>query len=74
MLRPVGMNSSVSWVSTAVFSACWMSTTGDSPETVIVSSTAPTDISTSTVKATSPARTTSFLIWVPKPARVKVSV
>ena len=48
-VRPVGTASRTSRLRTCDLAAVWMSTTGDEPETVTVSSSAPTVISALTV-------------------------
>ena len=74
MLRPVGMVSCVSRVITSMRCTCCTSTTGVSPDTVMVSSTDPTDITASSGMATSAPRMSWSRTRVPKPGRVKVTV
>ena len=72
MLRPVGMASSTSVSSTSTRRVDCTSTTGASPETVIVSSRAPTDSSASTVTV-KPAGSSWFsTMTVEKPGSVKL--
>ena len=74
VLRPVGMASWVSRVMTSTRCTCCTSTTGVSPDTVMVSSTEPTAITTSMGRATSAPRMSWSRTWVPNPGRVKVTV
>ena len=73
-VRPVGMASSSSWLITRWRFALWMSTIGDSPVTVTVSSTAPTRISALTVAANEPLSSMPSRLTVLKPGSVKVTV
>ena len=74
MLRPVGIASCVSRVMTSMRCTCCTSTTGVSPETVMVSSTEPTDITASMGRATSAPRMSWSRTSVPNPGRVKTTV
>ena len=74
MLRPVGIASWVSRVMTSTRCTCCTSTTGVSPETVIVSSTEPTDITALIGSATSAPRMSWSRTSVPNPGRVKVTL
>ena len=73
-LPPLGMASTVSRVRVCTRCTRCTSTTGASPETVIVSATAPTAIVTSRVSVKSPGSTTSSRIWVPNPGSENVTV
>ena len=73
VLRPVGSASCTSRVSTSVRCTCCTSTTGDWPETVTLSSSAPTDRATSMSIAKPAASTSSSRTWVPNPGNVKVT-
>ena len=71
-LRPVGTASMTSRGMTCVRCACCTSTMGASPVTVMVSSRAPTSISTSIVIAKSDGSASPSRTTVEKPARVNV--
>ena len=72
MLRPVGMVSSTSRVMTVRVVMFCTSTTGDSAETVIVSSTAPTFISPLIVAVKSDVSSIPSRLTVLKPGSVNV--
>ena len=74
MLRPVGIASCVSRVMTSMRCTCCTSTTGVSPDTVMVSSTEPTAMTASSGIATSAPRMSWSRTRVPKPGRVNVTV
>ena len=73
-VRPVGIASSNSWLMTRCRFALWMSTIGDSPVTVTVSSTAPTRITALTVAANDPLSSIPSRRTELKPGRLKVTV
>ena len=72
--RPVGIAFAVSRLSTRCVVVLWTLTTGASPVTVIVSSSAPTRSSASTLDVPVPARVTPSRLVVLKPASVNVTV
>ena len=74
MLRPVGMASSTSRVSTSALVTDCTSTTGASPETVTVSSRAPTDSSASRFSTKPAGNSCCSTTTVEKPGRVNVMV
>ena len=73
MLRPVGIASITSRVMTVRVVMLWVSTTGDSAETVIVSSSAPTLISALIVAVKSEVSSTFSRLTTLKPGSVKVT-
>ena len=73
-LRPVGMASSTSRSSTSAWLIDCTSTTGASPETVTVSSRAPTDSTASTVAVKPPGSSWFSTRTVEKPGSVNVMV
>ena len=74
MLRPVGIRSIASRLSTEVFAVEVTSTTGDAPVTVIVSSRAPTPSSAFSVAVNSDGRMTPSRLNVLKPVSVNVTL
>ena len=72
-LRPVGTASMTSRGITCERCACCTSTSGASPDTVMVSSRAPTSISTSIVIAKLAGSASSSRMTVEKPGRVNVT-
>ena len=74
MLRPVGIASITSRVITVRVVMLWVSTTGDSAETVIVSSSAPTFRSALIVAVKSDVSSTFSRFTTLKPGSVKVTV
>jgi hypothetical protein len=72
MLRPVGMASSTSLVITVRFVMLCVSTTGDSAETITVSSTAPTFMSLLTVAVKSEVSSIPSRLKTLKPGKVNV--
>ena len=73
MLRPVGMASMASRSSTWVCTAVLTSTTGDSPVTVMVSSSPPMRISALMVAVNSAGSSRPSRLKALKPGSVKVS-
>ena len=73
-VRPVGMPVSTSSPMTRCLVALCTSTIGDSPVTVMVSSTAPTRSSAFTVAANDPASSMPSRLTVLKPVSVNVTV
>ena len=71
-LRPVGMASSTSRSSTSAWLIDCTSTTGASPETVTVSSSAPTDSTASTLAVNPAGNSCCSTRTVEKPGSVKV--
>ena len=69
---PVGMASRISRSSTSARAVDWTSTSGAWPETVTVSSRAPTDSSTLTVAVKSAGRSCPSTRTVEKPGRLNV--
>ena len=69
-----GMASRTWRVSTVCWSTLWVSTTGLSPDTVMVSSTAPTRSSAFTVAVNPVVSSTPSRLTVLKPGNVKVTV
>ncbi len=74
MLRPVGIESSTSRVMTVRVVMFWVSTTGDSPVTVIVSPTAPTFRSAFTCAVKSDVSSIPSCFTVLKPGSVNVTL
>ena len=74
MLRPVGIESSMSRVITVRVVMFWTSTTGDSAETVIVSSSAPTFMSALIIAVKSDVSSMPSRFTTLKPGSVKVTV
>ena len=74
MLRVDGSESMMSRVSTCVLAACCTSTSGVCPETVIVSSRAPTFMSALIVAVKLAGNSTLSRTTVWKPVRVKVTL
>ena len=73
-VREVGIESSTSRSSTCIRAADCTSTTDDSPDTVTLSSSAPTESSTFTVAVKSAGSSSSSRMTVPKPGSEKVTV
>jgi hypothetical protein len=63
-----------SWLTTSWVREFWMSTTGEAPVTVTVSSTDPTAIEAFTVAENAPSSTMPSRFTVLKPGRVNVTV
>ena len=74
VFRGVGSASIVSRCSTSVRAALWTSTTGASPETVTVSSSAPTDSAPLTVRVKFAWSSRPSCTKVEKPGRLIVTV
>ena len=74
MLRGVGKVSSTSRVSTVCLVTDWTSTSGDDPDTVIVSSSDPTFMSAFTLAVKSVDSSIPSRFTVEKPGSVKVTV
>ena len=74
MVRPVGSASSVSRLSTWVWTVLWTSTMGDAPETVTVSSSAPTLMSALIVAVNAVGSSRPSRLNELKPGSVKTTV